>query len=316
MSSAFVFPGQGSQVVGMGKSLADTYAVARAVFDEVDDALGEKLSSVMWDGPIETLTLTANTQPALMAVSLAALRVLETEAGLDLKRDAAFVAGHSLGEYSALAAAGSMSIADTARLLRLRGTAMQAATPVGTGAMAAILGLEPEKVAAIAAEAAQGQVCDIANDNASGQVVVSGNVAAIERAVEIAKREGAARAILLTVSAPFHCSLISSAADAMRDALAAVDIKAPKVPLVANVTAAPVTSPDEIRDLLVKQVTGTVRWRESVTFMAEAGVTRLVEVGTGKVLSGLTKRIARHVTSINVGTPEDVAAYAAAGTVV
>lgn len=316
MSSAFVFPGQGSQVVGMGKSLADTYAVARAVFDEVDDALGEKLSSVMWDGPIETLTLTANTQPALMAVSLAALRVLESEAGLDLKRDAAFVAGHSLGEYSALAAAGSMSIADTARLLRLRGTAMQAATPVGTGAMAAILGLEPEKVAAVAVEAAQGEVCDIANDNASGQVVVSGNVAAVERAVEIAKREGAARAILLTVSAPFHCSLISSAADAMREALASVDIKAPIVPLVANVTAAPVTSPYDIRDLLVRQVTGTVRWRESVIFMAEAGVTRLVEVGTGKVLSGLTKRIARQVASINVGTPDDVAAYAAAGAVV
>ena len=313
MSSAFVFPGQGSQIVGMGKSLADTYAVARAVFDEVDDALGEKLSAVMWDGPIETLTLTANTQPALMAVSLAALRVLELEAGLDLKRDAAFVAGHSLGEYSALAAAGSMSIADTARLLRLRGTAMQAATPVGTGAMAAILGLEPEKVAAVAAEAAQGEVCDIANDNATGQVVVSGNVTAVERAVEIAKREGASRAILLSVSAPFHCSLISSAADAMREALASVDIKSPIVPLVANVTAAPVNSPDEIRDLLVRQVTGTVRWRESVMFMAEAGVTRLVEVGTGKVLSGLTKRIDRRVASINVGTPEDVAAYAAAG---
>jgi len=313
MSSAFVFPGQGSQIVGMGKSLADTYAVARAVFDEVDDALGEKLSAVMWDGPIETLTLTANTQPALMAVSLAALRVLEAEAGLDLKRDAAYVAGHSLGEYSALAAAGSMSIADTARLLRLRGTAMQAATPVGTGAMAAILGLDPEKVAAVAAEAAQGEVCDIANDNATGQVVVSGNVTAVERAVEIAKREGASRAILLSVSAPFHCSLISSAADAMREALASVDIKSPIVPLVANVTAAPVNSPDEIRDLLVRQVTGTVRWRESVMFMAEAGVTRLVEVGTGKVLSGLTKRIDRRVASINVGTPEDVAAYAAAG---
>jgi len=316
MSNAFVFPGQGSQIVGMGKSLADTYAVARAVFDEVDDALGEKLSAIMWDGPLETLTLTANTQPALMAVSLAALRVLEAEAGVDLKRDAAFVAGHSLGEYSALAAAGSMSIADTARLLRLRGTAMQAATPVGTGAMAAILGLEPEQVAAVAKEAAQGEVCDIANDNANGQVVVSGNVAAVERAVEIAKREGASRAILLTVSAPFHCSLISSAADAMRDALAAVDIKAPVVPLVANVTAAPVTSPAEIRDLLVKQVTGTVRWRECVLFMAEAGVTRLVEVGTGKVLSGLTKRIARQVTSINVGTPDDVAAFVAAGTAV
>ncbi len=311
MSSAYVFPGQGSQVVGMGKALAENFAAARAVFDEVDEALGEKLSSVMWDGPIETLTLTANTQPALMAASLAALRVLEREAGLDLTRDAAFVAGHSLGEYSALAAAGSISIADTARLLRLRGTAMQAATPVGTGAMAAILGLDFDKVAAVAAEAAQGDVCDIANDNAPGQVVVSGNAAAVERACEIAKREGASRAILLTVSAPFHCSLIASAADAMREALAGVEVRAPKVPLVANVTAAPVTDPDTIRALLVKQVTSTVRWRESVAFMAEQGVTRLVEVGTGKVLSGLTKRIARQVAAANVGTPEDVAAFAA-----
>ncbi|WP_454685123.1 ACP S-malonyltransferase [Ancylobacter moscoviensis] len=311
MSSAYVFPGQGSQVVGMGKALADNFAAARAVFDEVDEALGEKLSSVMWDGPIETLTLTANTQPALMAASLAALRVLESEAGLDLARDAAFVAGHSLGEYSALAAAGSISIADTARLLRLRGTAMQAATPVGTGAMAAILGLDFDKVAAVAAEAAQGDVCDIANDNAPGQVVVSGNAAAVERACEIAKREGASRAILLTVSAPFHCGLIASAADAMREALAGVEVRAPKVALVANVTAAPVSDPDTIRALLVKQVTSTVRWRESVAFMAEQGVTRLVEVGTGKVLSGLTKRIARQVAAANVGTPEDVAAFAA-----
>lgn len=311
MSSAYVFPGQGSQVVGMGKALADNFAAARAVFDEVDEALGEKLSSVMWNGPIETLTLTANTQPALMAASLAALRVLESEAGLDLAREAAFVAGHSLGEYSALAAAGSISIADTARLLRLRGTAMQAATPVGTGAMAAILGLDFDKVAAVAAEAAQGDVCDIANDNAPGQVVVSGNAAAVERACEIAKREGASRAILLTVSAPFHCSLIASAADAMREALAGVEVRAPKVALVANVTAAPVSDPDTIRALLVKQVTSTVRWRESVAFMAEQGVTRLVEVGTGKVLSGLTKRIARQVAAANVGTPEDVAAFAA-----
>lgn len=312
MSIAFVFPGQGSQVVGMGKALADQFPVARAVFDEVDAALGEKLSAVMWDGPIETLTLTANTQPALMAASLAALRVLEAEAGLDLARDAAFVAGHSLGEYSALAAAGSLSIADTARLLRLRGTAMQAATPVGTGAMAAILGLDFDKVAAVAAEAAQGEVCDIANDNAPGQVVVSGNAAAVERACEIAKREGASRAILLTVSAPFHCRLIASAADAMREALAGVEVHAPRVPLVANVTAAPVSAPDEIRSLLVRQVTSTVRWRESVAFMAEQGVTRLVEVGTGKVLAGLTKRIARQVAAVSIGAPEDVAAFAAA----
>ncbi len=312
MSSAFVFPGQGSQAVGMGKALADNFAPARAVFEEVDEALGEKLSAIMWEGPIETLTLTANTQPALMAASLAALRVLEAEAGLDLARDAAFVAGHSLGEYSALAAAGTFTIADTARLLRLRGTAMQAATPVGTGAMAAILGLDFDKVAAVAAEAAAGEVCDIANDNAPGQVVVSGNAAAVARACEIAKREGAARAVLLSVSAPFHCSLIASAADAMAEALAGVEMRAPKVPLVANVTATPVTDPAEIRALLVKQVTSTVRWRESVAFMAGAGVTRLVEVGTGKVLSGLTKRIAREVASANVGTPEDVAAFAAA----
>ena len=313
MSTAFVFPGQGSQVVGMGRSLADNFAVARAVFAEVDEALGEKLSVVMWDGPIETLTLTANAQPALMATSLAALRVLEAEAGLDLARDAAFVAGHSLGEYSALAAAGAFSIADAARLLRLRGVAMQAATPVGTGAMAAILGLDYDKVVAVAAEAAQDQVCDIANDNAPGQVVVSGDVAAIERAVEIAKREGAARAILLPVSAPFHCRLIASAAEAMHEALGAVDVAPPKVPVVANVTAAPATDPAAIRDLLVRQVTGTVRWRESVTFMAGEGVTRLVEVGAGKVLSGLTKRIARQVTSANVGVAEDIAAFTASG---
>ncbi|GLK86427.1 malonyl CoA-acyl carrier protein transacylase [Ancylobacter defluvii] len=294
----------------MGKSLADNFASARLVFAEVDEALGEKLSAVMWDGPIETLTLTANAQPALMATSLAAIRVLEAEAGLDLARDAAFVAGHSLGEYSALAAAGAFSVADAARLLRLRGIAMQAATPVGTGAMAAILGLDYDKVVAVAEEAAQGQVCDIANDNAPGQVVVSGDAAAVERAVEIAKREGAARAILLSVSAPFHCRLIASAAEAMREALAAVAVATPKVPVVANVTAAPVADPVEIRDLLVRQVTGTVRWRESVTFMAGEGVTRLVEIGAGKVLSGLTKRIARQVASTNVGTAEDVAGFA------
>ncbi|MFT0862373.1 ACP S-malonyltransferase [Ancylobacter sp. G4_0304] len=314
MSNAFVFPGQGSQAVGMGKALAENFAVARAVFEEVDAALGEKLSAIMWDGPIETLTLTANAQPALMAASLAAIRVLEAEAGLDLKRDAAFVAGHSLGEYSALAAAGALSIADTARLLRLRGTAMQAATPVGTGAMAAILGLDADKVAEIAAEAAAGEVCDLANDNSPGQVVVSGNASAVERACEIAKREGASRAILLTVSAPFHCSLIAPAAETMREALAGVSVVSPVVPLVANVTAAPVTDPDDIRALLVRQVTSTVRWRESVAFMAEAGVTRLVEVGSGKVLSGLTKRIVRTLAATSVGTPEDVAAFQATAT--
>jgi [acyl-carrier-protein] S-malonyltransferase len=312
MSTAFIFPGQGSQAVGMGKSLAEAYPAARAVFEEVDEALGEKLSSIMWDGPIETLTLTANTQPALMAHSLAAIRALEAEAGLDLSRDAGFVAGHSLGEYSALAAAGSLTIADAARLLRLRGIAMQSAVPVGAGAMAAILGLGFDKVVAVAAEAAQGEVCDIANDNAPGQVVVSGDAAAVARACEIAKREGAMRAIPLTVSAPFHCRLIASAAEAMRAALADVALQVPVVPVVANVTAAPVTEPDEIRALLVKQVTGTVRWRESVVYMAGQGVDRLVEVGTGKVLAGLAKRIAREVASMNVAEPADVAACASA----
>ncbi len=311
MSTAFIFPGQGSQAVGMGKALADTFPAARAVFDEVDAALGEKLSAVMWDGPIETLTLTANAQPALMAASLAAIRVLEAEAGLDLAADAAFVAGHSLGEYSALAAARSFTISDAARLLRLRGTAMQSAVPVGAGAMAAILGLDYDKVAAVAQEAAAGEVCDIANDNAPGQVVVSGGTEAIARAVDIAKREGASRAILLPVSAPFHCRLIASAAEAMREALAGVAVAAPVVPVVANVTAAPVSDPDEIRALLVRQVTGTVRWRESVAFMAGAGVTRLVEVGSGKVLAGLVKRIAREIAAANVSSPEDVAAFAA-----
>ena len=268
----------------------------------------------MWEGPVEDLTLTANAQPALMAASLAAIRVLEAEAGLDLSCDAAFVAGHSLGEYSALAAAGTFSIADAARLLRLRGRAMQSAVPVGAGAMAAILGLDYDKVVAVAEEAAQGEVCDIANDNAPGQVVVSGDAAAIARAAEIAKREGAARAVLLPVSAPFHCRLIASAGEAMREALANVAMNVPAVPVVANVTARPVTSTDEIRDLLVRQVTATVRWRESVAFMAQSGVERLVEVGTGKVLSGLTKRIAREVASANVGSPEDVAAFVASRT--
>ncbi|WP_029355579.1 ACP S-malonyltransferase [Bosea sp. 117] len=312
MSTAFIFPGQGSQAVGMGKALAENFAVARAVFEEVDEALGEKLSSVMWEGPVETLTLTANAQPALMATSLAAIRALEDEAGLDLKRDAAFVAGHSLGEYSALAAAGTFTVADAARLLRLRGTAMQSAVPVGVGAMAAILGLDYEKVVAVAAEAAGDEVCDIANDNGSGQVVVSGHAGAVARAMEIAKREGAMRAVLLPVSAPFHCRLIASAGEAMREALARVELKAPVVPVVANVTARPVTAPAEIRDLLVRQVTGTVRWRESVLFMSAEGVDRAVEVGTGKVLSGLVKRIARDIAVSNVGQPDEVAAFAAA----
>ncbi|MCZ8315253.1 ACP S-malonyltransferase [Phreatobacter sp.] len=312
MSAAFTFPGQGSQAVGMGKALAEAFPVARAVFDEVDAALGEKLSAIMWDGPVETLTLTQNAQPALMAVSLATIRVLEAEAGLDLKRDAAFVAGHSLGEYSALAAAGTFSIADAARLLRIRGNAMQAATPVGTGAMAAILGLEFDAVAAVAAEAAQGEVCQAANDNGGGQVVISGHKAAVERACELAKAKGAKRAIPLPVSAPFHCALMQPAADAMAEALAKVEVRAPAVPVVANVLAAPITDPAEIVRRLVEQVTGTVRWRECVATMAGAGVTTFYEIGSGKVLSGLVKRIADGATGTAIGTPDDVAAFKAA----
>jgi len=312
MSIAFVFPGQGSQAVGMGKALAENFASARNVFAEVDDALGEKLTAVMWDGPAERLTLTENAQPALMAVSLATMRVLGEETGLDLARDAAFVAGHSLGEYSALAAAGSLGVADTARLLRIRGRAMQAAVPVGAGAMAALLGMEFDAAAAVAAEAAQGQVCQAANDNGGGQVVVSGDKAAVERAVEIAKGKGARRAMLLPVSAPFHCALMQPAADAMAQALAGVSVKHPAVPLVANVRAAPISDPAEIIKSLVAQVTGTVRWRESVAFMAAAGVESFYEVGAGKVLSGLVKRIAEGATGTAIGTPDDVAAFKAA----
>lgn len=312
MSTAFIFPGQGSQQVGMGKALADAFPVARAVFAEVDEALSQSLSKVMWEGPADDLTLTANAQPALMAVSLAAMRVLEAEAGLDLSKDAAFVAGHSLGEYSALAAAGSLAISDAARLLRIRGTAMQEAVPVGAGAMAAILGLTYEQVVAVAEEAAGSEVCEVANDNADGQVVVSGSTRAVERAVEIAKAKGAARAILLSVSAPFHCRLMAPAAEAMAQALSKASVKAPVVPVVSNVKAAPVIDPAEIVRLLVEQVTGTVRWRESVLFMASAGVGRTVEVGAGKVLSGLSRRIARQVAVSSVGTPDDVAAFIAA----
>ena len=308
MTAAFTFPGQGSQAVGMGKALADAFPAARAVFDEVDAALGEKLTATIWDGPAETLQLTENAQPALMAVSLAALRVLEGEGGVSLSRDAAFVAGHSLGEYSALAAAGAISISDTARLLRIRGRAMQKAVPVGVGAMAALLGLDYETAVAVAAEAAQGQVCDAANDNGGGQVVVSGNKEAVDRAVEIAKTKGAKRAMLLPVSAPFHCALMQPAADAMAEALAAVTIKAPAVPLVANVLASAITDPEEIRRRLVAQVTGTVRWRESVAFMAGQGARLFVEIGAGKVLSGLVKRIADGAVGLAVGTPNDIAA--------
>ena len=309
MSFAFIFPGQGSQAVGMGKALADAFAPARAVFEEVDAALGEKLTRTMWEGPAETLTLTENAQPALMAVSLAAMRVLEAHAGVDLARDARFVAGHSLGEYSALAAAGALTIADTARLLRLRGRAMQKAVPVGTGAMAALLGLEFEQAAAVAAEAAQGQVCQAANDNGGGQVVVSGEKAAVERAVEIARGKGARRAMMLPVSAPFHCALMQPAADAMAAALASMTVKPPLVPVVANALVRPIREPADIVRALVAQVTGTVRWRESIAFMAAAGVTTFYEVGAGKVLSGLVRRIADSARGVSIGTPDDVAIF-------
>ncbi|MCK7614210.1 ACP S-malonyltransferase [Roseibium sediminicola] len=305
MTIAFTFPGQGSQNVGMGKALADAFPEARAVFDEVDEALGQKLSDIMWSGPDDALTLTANAQPALMAVSLATMRVLEAR-GLDLGASAAFVAGHSLGEYSALAAAGSLDVATAARLLRVRGDAMQSAVPVGQGAMAALLGLEFDVAAEVAEAAAQGEVCQAANDNAPGQVVVSGHLAAVERAVEIAKAKGARRAVMLPVSAPFHCSLMAPAADKMAEALANAEIKAPKVPLVANVLAQPITDPDEIRSRLVEQVTGTVRWRESISWLAENGVDTFVEVGTGKVLTGMVKRIAKDAAGIAVNTPEDI----------
>ncbi|HEX3709828.1 MAG TPA: ACP S-malonyltransferase [Pseudolabrys sp.] len=311
MAVAFVFPGQGSQAVGMGKALADNFPAARAVLDEVDDALGAKLSALMFEGPAETLTLTENAQPALMAVSLAVIRVLGVEAGLDLKRNAQFVAGHSLGEYSALAAAGAFSIADTARLLRIRGQAMQKAVPVGVGAMAALIGLEFDAAAAVAAEAAQGQVCQAANDNGGGQVVVSGDKAAVERAVDIAKTKGAKRAMLLPVSAPFHCALMKPAADAMAEALAKVTVNPPVAPVVANVLAKPIAAPGEIVQALIAQVTGTVRWRESVAFMAAAGVNRFYEVGAGKVLSGLIKRIADGATTAAIGNPDDVATFKA-----
>ncbi|HUO00359.1 MAG TPA: ACP S-malonyltransferase [Bradyrhizobium sp.] len=308
MTAAFTFPGQGSQAVGMGKALAEAFPAAQAVFDEVDAALGERLSRTIWDGPPETLQLTENAQPALMAVSIAALRVLETEAGFSVGRDAAFVAGHSLGEYSALAAAGSIAIGDTARLLRTRGLAMQKAVPVGVGAMAALLGLDYETAVAVAHEAALGQVCQAANDNGAGQVVVSGDKAAVDRAVEIAKTKGAKRAMLLPVSAPFHCKLMRPAADVMAEALAGVTIRPPAAPLVSNVLAVAITDPEEIRRRLVEQVTGTVRWRESVAYMAGQGVTRFFEIGAGKVLSGLVKRIADGAVGTAVGTPADIAA--------
>jgi [acyl-carrier-protein] S-malonyltransferase len=312
MSVAFVFPGQGSQSVGMGKALADAYPPARQVFAEIDAALGDSLTAVMWEGPADKLMLTENAQPALVAVSLAAMRVLESEAGVDLAREAQFVAGHSVGEYSALAAAGSISIADAARLVRARGSAMARAVPAGAGAMAALMGVDFEQAAVIAAEAAQGQVCQAANDNGGGQVVISGDTAAVERAVMIAKDKGVRRAMMLPVSGAFHSDLMQPAADVMRDALAGVSIKPPAVPLVANVLARPTSDPRQIARGLVEQVTGTVRWRESVAFMAAAGVTIFYEVGAGKVLSGLVKRIAEGASGIAIGSPDEVVAFKAA----
>jgi [acyl-carrier-protein] S-malonyltransferase len=309
MAVAFVFPGQGSQAVGMGKSLADTFAPARRVFEEVDAALGQKLSETIWNGPGETLMLTENAQPALMAVSLATLRVLEVEAGFDIGRDAGFVAGHSLGEYSALAAASSLTIADAARLLRLRGRAMQKAVPVGVGAMAALVGVKFDEAEAIAADASAAGVCTAANDNGGGQVVLSGEKRAVEGAVEIAKARGVKRAMMLPVSAPFHCSLMQPAAEVMAAALSKVSVKPPRVPLVANVLAQPTNDPAEIVRCLVEQVTGTVRWRESVLFMVHAGVTVFYEIGAGRVLTGLIKRIAETAEASSIGAPEDIAKF-------
>ena len=309
MSRAFVFPGQGSQVVGMGKALAEASTAARELFEEVDDALGQKLSTLMFEGPEDQLMLTENAQPAIMAASIAVLRVLEREGVLSLADRADYVAGHSLGEYSALCAAGALTLADTARLLKLRGQAMQVAVPVGIGAMAALLGLDLEAVQAAAAEAEQGEICAVANDNAPGQVVVSGHKAAVERAIEIAKGKGAKRAILLPVSAPFHCALMQSAADAMAKALADADVRTPFVTLVANFTASPTAAPDDIRRLLVEQVTGMVRWRESVSAMVGLGVTGFVECG-GKVLGPMIKRIEPDATTVSLVTMADIEAFA------
>ncbi|MEW5962541.1 MAG: ACP S-malonyltransferase [Pseudomonadota bacterium] len=308
MAIAFVFPGQGSQDVGMGRELAEQFRAARGVFEEVDDALGQKLSEIMWQGPKETLTLTENAQPALMAVSMAVMRVLEREHGLSLPAKVKFVAGHSLGEYSALAAAGAFSLADAARLLKLRGQAMQAAVPVGEGAMAALLGVGLDVAVKVAEAAAQGDVCQVANDNEPTQVVLSGHKRAIDRVGEVGKTLGVRRAVPLPVSAPFHCRLMQPAADAMAEALAKVEIKVPSVPVVANVVAAPISDPDEIRRRLVEQVTGTVRWRECVTYMTANGVTSVYEIGAGKVLAGLVKRIEKSLDATSLGTPADIAA--------
>lgn len=311
MALAFTFPGQGSQAVGMGKDLADAFPEARAVFAEVDDALGEKLSAIMWEGPEDTLTLTANAQPALMAVSMAAMRALEAR-GFVLKDKVSYVAGHSLGEYSALCAAGMFSVGDCARLLRIRGNAMQAAVPVGEGAMAAIIGLDQAEVESACAEAGRGSVCQIANDNGGGQIVISGAKPAVEHAARLCTEKGAKRALMLSVSAPFHSALMQPAADAMREALAGVEKRAPAVPVVANVTVSPLTDPEDIAARLVEQVTGRVRWRETVEWFGANGVATLAEVGSGKVLSGLARRINRDIATLAVGTPADIDAAMAA----
>ena len=309
MTRALVFPGQGSQAVGMGRELAAAFVTARDVFAEIDDALKQSLSRLMFEGPESDLVLTENAQPALMAVSLAVARVLEKDGGLELKRHIAFVAGHSLGEYSALAAAFSLGLADAARLLKRRGLAMQRAVPVGVGAMAAMLGMELDVAREIAKDAEQGEVCDIANDNGGGQIVLSGNTTAVERAIAIAAERGVRRSIMLPVSAPFHCALMKPAADEMQEALGQVKFGEPWVPLVANVSAAPVQDPTEIKRLLVEQVTGMVRWRECVLAMKEAGVHELVEVGSGRVLAGLTKRIDRDMKSSSIGAPAEIEAF-------
>lgn len=309
MERAFVFPGQGSQAVGMGQALAAAFPIARETFEEVDDALDQHLSRLMFEGPAEELTLTENAQPALMAVSLAIVRVLGAEAGFELGKNGRFVAGHSLGEYSALAAAGSLDLPTTARLLKRRGRAMQAAVAVGEGAMAALLGLDLDTVREIAEEASQGEVCSPANDNAPGQVVVSGHKAAVERAVQLAATRGGRRSIMLPVSAPFHCSLLQPAADEMAEALGDITLQAPSLPLVSNVTASAVVDPQEIRKLLVEQVTAPVRWREGVLYMKEAGVEQLVEIGAGKVLSGLARRIDPELTGVSIQSPDDIDAF-------
>lgn len=311
MGQTFIFPGQGSQVVGMGRDLAQNYAEARAVFNAVDEALGQKLSDLMWDGPEDELTLTENAQPALMAVSMAVVRVLEAR-GYSIAEHASYLAGHSLGEYAALTAGGALKLEDTARLLKLRGQAMQRAVPVGVGAMAALLGLDFDAVIAIAADASgDGEIVGAANDNANGQVVISGHATAVERAIELAKERGAKRAMPLPVSAPFHCALMQPAADEMQAALAAVDIQSPRVPIIANVTAGPVSDPDAIRKLLVEQITGSVRWRESMIWLAENQAGELLELGSGKVLTGMARRIDERLSAKALNTAEDIEAFLA-----